>query len=117
MVEHPMRRRLFLFLALLLVTYVLPGRLSARAVSPHDRGVPILTYHLVSTPPAGAAFPDLYVSPEAFAAQMEWLAQHGYHAVTLRRAFDYWTTGDRIRVDGSDGLLGFAAKLTALAPS
>ena len=50
-------------------------------------------YHVVSTPPAIARFPDLYVLPADFAAQMSWLARHGYHAVTLRRVYDSWTKG------------------------
>src|SRR4030088_3011723 len=32
--------------------------------------VPILMYHVINPPPAGAKFPGLYVSPEEFAAQM-----------------------------------------------
>jgi peptidoglycan/xylan/chitin deacetylase (PgdA/CDA1 family) len=60
------------------------------------RGVPILMYHVVSTPPAAARFPDLYVQPSDFAAQMSWLAKHGYHPVTLRRVYDSWTRGARL---------------------
>jgi peptidoglycan/xylan/chitin deacetylase (PgdA/CDA1 family) len=59
----------------------------------HDRGVPILMYHVVSSPPPSAPNPQLYVRPSDFAAQMRWLARHGFHAVTLGRAYDYWRRG------------------------
>ena len=64
----------------------------------HDHGVPILMYHLVSNPPPGARYPDLYVRPADFRAQIGWLAAHRYHAVTLQRAYDYWTHGARLPV-------------------
>jgi peptidoglycan/xylan/chitin deacetylase (PgdA/CDA1 family) len=47
-------------------------------------------YHVVAAPIAGAAYPDLYLPKSAFAAEVAWLAAHGYHAVTLRRVYDYW---------------------------
>ena len=63
------------------------------ASSAHARPVPILMYHVISAPPAHVAYPDLYVAPTDFAAQMNWLAGHRYRAITLRRAYDYWTRG------------------------
>lgn len=60
---------------------------------PHDSPVPILMYHVLASAPAGAAYPELWVSPADFAAQMNWLAAHGYHAVTLGRLFRYWRRG------------------------
>jgi peptidoglycan/xylan/chitin deacetylase (PgdA/CDA1 family) len=62
----------------------------------HDRGVPILMYHVVSDPPPSVRYPDLYVRPRDFRAQIAWLASRGYHAVTLQRAYDYWTRGARL---------------------
>jgi peptidoglycan/xylan/chitin deacetylase (PgdA/CDA1 family) len=62
-------------------------------VTPHDRAVPILMYHVIAAPPPSAPYPDLFVSRSDFAGQMHWLAAHGYHAVTLRRVYDYWTRG------------------------
>jgi peptidoglycan/xylan/chitin deacetylase (PgdA/CDA1 family) len=62
-------------------------------VGPHNGSVPILMYHVISTPPATAPFPDLYVPASEFAGQMRWLARHGYHAVTLREVYDYWRKG------------------------
>ena len=64
-----------------------------RIVHPHNRPVPILMYHVVGTPPADAPFPDLYVRRADFAGQLVWLRTHGYHAVSLRRVYDYWQRG------------------------
>src|SRR5207253_2958501 len=52
--------------------------------------VPILMYHVISSPPSNAPYPELYVPRASFAAQVAWLASHGYHAVTLQRVFDSW---------------------------
>jgi peptidoglycan/xylan/chitin deacetylase (PgdA/CDA1 family) len=60
---------------------------------PHNGAVPILMYHVISSPPRQAPFPDLYVPAREFADQMRWLARHGYHAVSLRRVYDYWHKG------------------------
>jgi len=54
------------------------------------RPVPILMYHVISDPPAGAPYPELYVPRARFAAQVGWLASHGWHAVTLQAVFDSW---------------------------
>jgi peptidoglycan/xylan/chitin deacetylase (PgdA/CDA1 family) len=50
-------------------------------------------YHVLGDPPAGAPFPQLYVSDSDFAGQMRWLAHHGYTAVTLRSVWDHWHGG------------------------
>ena len=55
--------------------------------------VPILMYHVVADPPAEAPYPELYVSASDFAAQMRWLARHGFHAVTQRDVWDHWHRG------------------------
>jgi peptidoglycan/xylan/chitin deacetylase (PgdA/CDA1 family) len=55
--------------------------------------VPILMYHVIADPPAGAPYPQLFVSETEFAAQMRWLAHHGYHAVTQRAVWDHWHRG------------------------
>jgi peptidoglycan/xylan/chitin deacetylase (PgdA/CDA1 family) len=67
--------------------------LAAVAPTGAHRPVPILMYHVVSAPPRGAAYPDLYVRPAIFGREMGWLARHGYRAVTLRQAYDNWTAG------------------------
>jgi peptidoglycan/xylan/chitin deacetylase (PgdA/CDA1 family) len=52
--------------------------------------VPILMYHVLAAPPAGVSYPDLFVRPADFRAQMGWLAKHGYHVVTLDAAWRAW---------------------------
>jgi peptidoglycan/xylan/chitin deacetylase (PgdA/CDA1 family) len=47
-------------------------------------------YHVLAPPLPNATYPELYVKPGDFRAQVEWLAAHGYHAVTLRQVYDYW---------------------------
>ena len=69
----------------------------ARGASPEaigqDAAVPILMYHAVGSPAANAPYPELYVSAGDFRAQVNWLAEHGYQAVTLRHVYDHWTRG------------------------
>jgi peptidoglycan/xylan/chitin deacetylase (PgdA/CDA1 family) len=69
----------------------LPAR-SADRLQP----VPILMYHVISPAPANAPYPELYVPRGDFAAEVAWLAGHGYHAVTLRRVFDAWRGAARL---------------------
>jgi peptidoglycan/xylan/chitin deacetylase (PgdA/CDA1 family) len=57
---------------------------------PHNSLVPILMYHVLGVPPAGTPYPELWVKPSDLAGQMNWLAQHGYHVVTLGQVFRYW---------------------------
>jgi peptidoglycan/xylan/chitin deacetylase (PgdA/CDA1 family) len=81
------------------------------AVARHDHPVPILMYHVIAEPPAGGAFPNLYVAPSDFTAQMHWLAARGYHAVTLHQVYEYWLRGTRlpsqpIVLSFDDGTLG-----------
>ncbi|MFL5919341.1 MAG: hypothetical protein ACJ74X_11510, partial [Gaiellaceae bacterium] len=45
--------------------------------------VPILMYHVIARPPARAQFPELFVDPQTFDRQMEWLKRQGYATVTL----------------------------------
>jgi peptidoglycan/xylan/chitin deacetylase (PgdA/CDA1 family) len=73
-------------------TVSIPGPPPARprAVGPHNRPVPILTYHVIGPTPPGAALPGLYVSRKAFATQLRWLAKNGYQAVTLQMVYRYW---------------------------
>jgi peptidoglycan/xylan/chitin deacetylase (PgdA/CDA1 family) len=73
--------------------------------------VPILMYHVIGSPPAGAPYPELYVTRADFAAQVAWLRARGYHAVTLRRVFDSWRGAARlperpIVLSFDDGYLG-----------
>jgi peptidoglycan/xylan/chitin deacetylase (PgdA/CDA1 family) len=52
--------------------------------------VPMLMYHAIGVPPAGAPYPELFVSKPAFRAQIAALAAAGYHAVTLERVWRAW---------------------------
>jgi peptidoglycan/xylan/chitin deacetylase (PgdA/CDA1 family) len=77
-----------------------PGRSSIGATSagsvtgpPGTRPVPILTYHVIAAPPAGAPFPGLYVTPNELSAQVHALKSAGWHAVTLDQVKAYWTRG------------------------
>ena len=46
--------------------------------------IPILVYHqIAAAPPKGSPFRSLYVAPEAFARQMEWLKMLGYTGLSM----------------------------------
>jgi peptidoglycan/xylan/chitin deacetylase (PgdA/CDA1 family) len=60
---------------------------------PRRRAAPILMYHLVNAPPAGTAYPELWVPPATFRAQMQALAGAGYRGVTLDALLDNWQRG------------------------
>jgi peptidoglycan/xylan/chitin deacetylase (PgdA/CDA1 family) len=64
-----------------------------RTGPPGSDPVPILMYHVIAAPPAGAAFPGLYVEPAEFAEQMQALKHAGWHAVTLDQVKEYWRRG------------------------
>ncbi len=67
---------------------------TAQATGPPGTGsVPILMYHVIAAPPAGAPFPGLYVTPGEFATQMQALKNAGWHAVTLDQVEAYWRQG------------------------
>jgi peptidoglycan/xylan/chitin deacetylase (PgdA/CDA1 family) len=78
-------RSLGLAIVVAALVLALPAQ-SANRLQP----VPILMYHVISSPPAHAPYPELYMPRASFAAQVGWLAAHGYHAVTLQRVFDSW---------------------------
>jgi peptidoglycan/xylan/chitin deacetylase (PgdA/CDA1 family) len=64
-----------------------------RTGHPGGEAVPILMYHVIAAPPAGAPFPGLYVTPADFAAQMRALERAGWTAVTLDEVAAYWREG------------------------
>jgi peptidoglycan/xylan/chitin deacetylase (PgdA/CDA1 family) len=67
---------------------------TARATgAPGTTPVPILMYHVIAAPPAGAPFPGLYVTPAEFSEQMQALQRAGWHAVTLDQVEAYWRRG------------------------
>jgi Polysaccharide deacetylase len=63
---------------------------------PYTGPVPILVYHDLGTPPAGDSIPGLYVSDSDFSAEMQWLHQQGYQAVTLDEVMSAWFHGGRL---------------------
>lgn len=60
-----------------------------------SRGVPILMYHYirVNPIPSDVAGYNLSVTPSDFAAQMDFLARHGFTAVTMSQVRDYVRNG------------------------
>jgi len=60
---------------------------------PGTATVPVLMYHVINPPPAGAPFPGLYVPSDEFAAQMQALRAAGWHAVTMDQLEAYWKRG------------------------
>jgi peptidoglycan/xylan/chitin deacetylase (PgdA/CDA1 family) len=60
---------------------------------PHTGPVPILEYHVLGAAPAGAAYPELYVTRPDFHRQMAWLDEQGYEAVTLEQVEAAWYDG------------------------
>jgi peptidoglycan/xylan/chitin deacetylase (PgdA/CDA1 family) len=80
---------------------------------PYSGSVPIFRYHAVGEVPAGEAYPELFVEPADFRAQMDWLRDHGYEAVDLRTVerawFDEGTLPPKpvvLTFDGVEGQLG-----------
>ena len=69
------------------------GIARTRSGPPGDVAVPILMYHVIAAPPAGAPFPGLYVEPAEFAAQMQALKDAGWHAVTPDQVASNWREG------------------------
>lgn len=73
--------------------------------------VPILMYHVIGEPAGEVAYPDLYLSTGDFRAQVEWLRDNGYTAVTLSQVQDAWYDGATlppkpIVLSFDDGYLG-----------
>jgi peptidoglycan/xylan/chitin deacetylase (PgdA/CDA1 family) len=57
---------------------------------------PILMYHVIASPPVGAPFPGLYVTPTLFAQQMRALHRAGWTAVTMDELWDAWAGRQRL---------------------
>jgi peptidoglycan/xylan/chitin deacetylase (PgdA/CDA1 family) len=70
-----------------------PANSTAKVSGPHNRPAPILMYHVVAKAPANTPYPDLWVSPQDFKGQMNWLAANGYTGITMKQLFDYWDKG------------------------
>jgi peptidoglycan/xylan/chitin deacetylase (PgdA/CDA1 family) len=58
-----------------------------------NAAVPVLMYHVINAPKPGTPSPELWVSRSDFEGQMKYLADHGYHGVTLQQVWDAWHKG------------------------
>jgi peptidoglycan/xylan/chitin deacetylase (PgdA/CDA1 family) len=58
--------------------------------APYRGPVPILEYHAIQPPVASSSYPQLFVPEADFEAQMSWLKDHGYEAVTLTAVENAW---------------------------
>ncbi len=47
-------------------------------------------YHVIANAPSTARLPELFVDPQTFTAQMNWLARRGYAAVSLNQVYAAW---------------------------
>ncbi|SHI55753.1 polysaccharide deacetylase family protein [Desulfofundulus thermosubterraneus] len=57
-----------------------------------ERGIPILMYHKVNPDPRAGGL-GLRVPPQKFARHMEYLADHGFHTVSLTDVVDHFQKG------------------------
>ena len=76
--------------AVALVVVALQSIEPARGAQSSDGAVPILMYHVLADAPPDARYPELYVSPQDFLAQLDWLHRRGYTAVTLWDVWKHW---------------------------
>jgi peptidoglycan/xylan/chitin deacetylase (PgdA/CDA1 family) len=53
-------------------------------------------YHVIANPPATAQLPELFVDPDTFGEQMDWLDRHGYAAVSLNQVYAAWFKGGKL---------------------
>jgi peptidoglycan/xylan/chitin deacetylase (PgdA/CDA1 family) len=58
--------------------------------SAHKGPVPILMYHPIQEPIAGAPYPELFVRTEDFIRQMRWLDRNGFEGVRLDQVERAW---------------------------
>ena len=63
---------------------------------PHPGPVPVLGYHAIEAPSTAEALPELFVEPRDFEAQMQWLADEGFEAVTLDQVEEAWYEDGRL---------------------
>ena len=66
-------------------------------------GVPVLMYHKIADPPAGARLKGLYVPPDRFARQLEELRQAGFVACRPEAARDGHGPPRRVALTFDDG--------------
>ena len=65
----------------------------APATGSYRGAVPILMYHVVTAPPAGVAYSELWTPKETFRSTIDLLARSGYRGVTLDQVWKAWHGG------------------------
>jgi len=78
---------------------------------PNEGPVPILMYHVIGPPAGDETYPGLFLDTVDFRAQVNWLAENGYTAVTLVQVQNAWYDGGTlppkpIVLSFDDGYLG-----------
>jgi peptidoglycan/xylan/chitin deacetylase (PgdA/CDA1 family) len=74
--------------------HVLPAPpAQVRGAAARRMAIPILIYHVVGRPQPGTPNLELWVRPEAFAAEMAALHGDGYWGITMAQAWRAWTRG------------------------
>jgi peptidoglycan/xylan/chitin deacetylase (PgdA/CDA1 family) len=58
-----------------------------------DEAVPVLAYDVINEPRSDTADPSIWVPLDEFEAQMTFLADGGYHAVTMSQVWAAWKSG------------------------
>lgn len=77
----------------------------------HPGPVPILMYHVIGDPEGDVPFPDLWLGEDDFQAQVDWLEENGFTAVTLVQVQNAWYDGGTLPekpvvLSFDDGVLG-----------
>jgi peptidoglycan/xylan/chitin deacetylase (PgdA/CDA1 family) len=72
------------------IAKIAPPKKAGTLRGPRTLPVPMLMYHAIDKAPTNAPFPDLYVTPAEFVAQLNYLTKNGYHAVTMQQVYDFW---------------------------
>jgi len=83
------------FTVALLLIYLLtsPGQvLAPETKQPYilREEIPILMYHEIGSP--SGPWKKLYVEPDIFAQQLDWLKANGYTTILLKDIYDHWLT-------------------------
>ncbi|NLT94548.1 MAG: polysaccharide deacetylase family protein [Clostridia bacterium] len=81
------------FTVLLLLCQLFMGPLNQEMTAPQQpfvlrEEIPILMYHEIGTP--SGPWKELYVEPENFVRQLDWLKENGYSTVTLDDVYAHW---------------------------
>ena len=70
-----------------------PQTRPAAATGSYRGPVPILMYHVITAPPPGTAYPELWTPRERFRATIGLLARRGYRGVTIEQVRRAWAGG------------------------